>query len=160
LRRKFWDQFQELKASGRTLFVTTQYVNEAAYCDYVGVMAEGRLLMMETPENLRRRAFNGEVVDLVTEQQLSWNDINQLEQLPFVQRRAVTSSGNSVRLIVDEASTAIPAIINWVNERRLQVKSVEEYLPPFDDVFVTIVEKARADLENSSAAVTQEVRNG
>jgi len=160
LRRKFWDQFQELKASGRTLFVTTQYVNEAAYCDYVGVMAEGRLLMMETPENLRRRAFNGEVVDLVTEQPLSWNDINQLEQLPFVQRRAVTSSGNSVRLIVDEASTAIPAIINWVNERRLQVKSVEEYLPPFDDVFVTIVEKARADLENSSAAVTQEVRNG
>jgi len=160
LRRKFWDQFQELKSSGRTLFVTTQYVNEAAYCDYVGVMAEGRLLMMETPENLRRRAFNGEVVDLVTEQPLNWNDINQLEQLPFVQGRAITSSGNSVRLIVDEASTAIPTIINWVNERRLQVKSVEEYLPPFDDVFVTIVEKARADLENGSAAVKQEVKNG
>lgn len=160
LRRKFWDQFQELKTAGRTLLITTQYVNEAAYCDLVGVMAEGRLLMLETPENLRRNAFNGEVVDLVTEKPMDWNDIHQLQQLPFVRGRAVTSTGNSVRLVVDEASTAIPAIINWVNERRLEVKSVEEYLPPFDDVFVTIVEKAQADLENRDVAVTQEVRNG
>ena len=51
LRRKFWDYFQQLKDEGRTLFITTQYVGEAAYCDYVGVMADGRLVMVETPED-------------------------------------------------------------------------------------------------------------
>lgn len=39
LRRKFWDHFQKLKEQGKTLFITTQYVAEAAYCDYVGVMS-------------------------------------------------------------------------------------------------------------------------
>ncbi|NIP55185.1 MAG: ATP-binding cassette domain-containing protein, partial [candidate division Zixibacteria bacterium] len=64
LRRKFWDYFQQLKRDDRTLFVTTQYVGEAAYCDYVGVMMDGRLLMVETPEGLRRRALGGEVIHL------------------------------------------------------------------------------------------------
>lgn len=144
LRRKFWDHFQSLKAEGRTLFITTQYVNEAAYCDLVGVMAEGRLLMLETPDNLRRRAYGGEAVDLVTEQPLSWNEVNALQQLPFVHGRASYQPGsNALRLIVEDASTAIPTLINWANEHNLQVKSVEEYLPPFDDIFVTLVESAR-----------------
>ncbi len=164
LRRKFWDQFQELKASGRTMFITTQYVNEAAYCDYVGVMAEGRLLMMETPEGLRRRAFNGDVVDLTTEQPLGWSEIGQLQQLPFVRRTGGYQTGsNALRLIVEEASTAIPDIINWTNEHNIAVKSVEEYLPPFDDVFVSIVEAARAaNTENQTASglTGEEVKRG
>ena len=50
LRRKFWDYFKKLQSEGHTLFVTTQYVGEAAYCDMVGVMYDGRLLMVETPK--------------------------------------------------------------------------------------------------------------
>jgi len=57
LRRKFWDYFKELQADGHTLFITTQYVGEAAYCDLVGVMYGGRLLMIETPDGLRRKAY-------------------------------------------------------------------------------------------------------
>lgn len=158
LRRKFWDHFQTLKSEGRTLFVTTQYVNEAAYCDLVGVMAEGRLLMLETPDNLRRRAFGGEVVDIVTVQPLAWSDIGALQALPFVKGRASFQPGsNALRLVVDDASTAIPALITWTNERDIQVKSIEEYLPPFDDVFVSIVEAAR-DAQNGSE--NNEVKHG
>lgn len=43
LRRKFWDHFKHLQQAGRTLFITTQYVSETAYCDLVGVMADRRL---------------------------------------------------------------------------------------------------------------------
>ena len=44
--------------------VTTQYVGEAAYCDYVGLLSDGELLMSTRPTNLRRAAFDGEVVDV------------------------------------------------------------------------------------------------
>src|SRR5210317_834146 len=71
LRRKFWDHFQALKDRGHTLFVTTQYVGEAAYCDYVGVMRNGELLMVETPEMLRYKALGGHVLDLRTVESLS-----------------------------------------------------------------------------------------
>ena len=39
LREKFWEQFRVMRDAGRTLLVTTQYVGEAAYCDYVAVLA-------------------------------------------------------------------------------------------------------------------------
>ena len=49
LREKFWNQFRSLGAEGRTLLVTTQYVGEASYCDMVGLLSDGELLMFDTP---------------------------------------------------------------------------------------------------------------
>ena len=64
LREKFWNQFRTLAGDGRTLLVTTQYVGEASFCDYVGLLSDGELLMFDTPQNLRRAAFDGEVIDV------------------------------------------------------------------------------------------------
>ncbi len=146
LRRKFWDQFKELQAQGRTIFVTTQYVGEAAYCDLVGVMANGRLLMVETPEGLRRHAYGGEVVDLTLKVPLSYEQhFLPLRRLSFVEKGQVDRTGeHSLRLIVDEASTAMPAIIEWARTNQVEIESIEEFLPPFDDVFVEIVKKEPA----------------
>ncbi|MGH2542592.1 MAG: ATP-binding cassette domain-containing protein [Ardenticatenaceae bacterium] len=147
LRRKFWDHFNELQNQGRTLFITTQYVAEAAYCDYIGVMDEGRLLMVETPDGLRRRAFGGEVVDLCFKDRISYQaHVAPLRGMPFVQRRDVRPvDDHQIRLIVDEASTAMPLLMEWTRARGVEVESIEEYLPPFDDVFVEIVEKERGN---------------
>lgn len=143
LRRKFWDHFKTLQDQGRTLFVTTQYVGEAAYCDYVGIMAEGRLLMVETPDGLRKRAYGGEVIDMVVKEPVSFqNHLQPLRQLPFVVNQRVTRTGdNSVRLIVDEASTALPEILEWTKAHNVEVESIEEFLPPFDDVFIEIIQR-------------------
>lgn len=141
LRRKFWDHFEELQNSGRTLFVTTQYVGEAAYCDYVGVMAGGRLLMVETPDGLRRRAFGGEVVDVRTTQWLEYRDLQDLRALPFILGEVTRTPERGVRLIVEEASTAIPTLLEWFQSRGVTVESIEEFLPPFDDVFVELVKE-------------------
>lgn len=146
LRRKFWDHFKELQQEGRTLFVTTQYVGEAAYCDKVGVMADGRLLMLETPQDLRRRAYGGEVVDLHTKERLTHKDLQRLSKLPFVCARTKRLDDvNGVRLIVDNASTAIPALLDWCHQEYVTTESVEEYLPPFDDVFVELVKDVSTD---------------
>ena len=141
LRRKMWDHFKDLQAEGRTLFITTQYVGEAAYCDYVGVMVQGRLLMVETPDGLRRQAFGGAVVDLYTQERLVYKDLRQLRKLPFVTGRLkrVEEDSTGIRIVVNEASTAIPALLEWCQAEHLTVESIEEYLPPFDDVFVELV---------------------
>jgi ABC-2 type transport system ATP-binding protein len=142
LRRKFWDHFKELQNQGRTLFVTTQYVGEAAYCDLVGVMSKGRLLMVGTPEELRRAAFGGEVVDLRTAERLDYRIVQRIADFPFVEKRMVRRLDEAgLRIIVDEASTAMPALINWANENNIEIASIEEYLPPFDDVFVELVQR-------------------
>jgi ABC-2 type transport system ATP-binding protein len=146
LRRKFWDHFKALQQEGRTLFVTTQYVGEAAYCDYVGVMAQGHLLMIETPAGLRRCAYGGELVDLRTKERLTYKDLRALRKLPFVQDKVTRlEDGNTVRLVVDEASTAIPALLEWCRHEYVTAESIEECLPPFDDVFVELVKDVSLD---------------
>jgi ABC-2 type transport system ATP-binding protein len=143
LRRKFWDRFQELKEEGRTLLVTTQYVGEAAYCDLVGVLIAGRLLTVGTPEELRRKAYGGDVIELTTTERLTPDLRGTLERLPFVREMRIRAE-REYWLVVDEASTAIPASVEWAQRENVVVKSVKEYLPPFDDVFVTLVEQEEA----------------
>lgn len=143
LRRKFWDHFRELRDRGRTLFVTTQYVGEANYCDLVGVLAEGRLLMVDTPYGLRYRAYGGDIVDMVTQEPLSLRYMRMLRDLPFVKARPRLLSDTRVRLIVSEAGTDITELVDWARSQDLDIDSVEEYQPPFDDVFVELVQEER-----------------
>jgi ABC-2 type transport system ATP-binding protein len=128
-----------LQAEGRTLFVTTQYVAETAYCDLVGVMAEGRLLVVDTPDGLRHRAFGGDMVDLQTGERADFRTLIELRDLPFVRRVVRAQEDSGLRLVVDEASTAIPALLEWCQAHNVPVESVQEYAPPFDDVFVELV---------------------
>lgn len=139
LRRKFWDFFNELQESGVTLFVTTQYVGEAAHCDLVGVMSEGKLLLVDTPEGLRRRALGGEVVELSTNERIDYRLVQAIRELPFVKNQVQRVADNEVRIVVDEASTAMPALLEWCQGQNLTVESIQEYLPPFDDVFVSLI---------------------
>ncbi len=146
LRRKFWDYFKELQEEGHTLFVTTQYVGEAAYCDLVGVMYDGRLLMVATPENLRKKAFGGEIVGIRTTEGIRFEQRHQLESLPFVQGNVKVINDQEVEVIVDEASTAIPLLLEWTQAQKVTVETIEEHSPPFDDVFVRIIEKETANV--------------
>jgi ABC-2 type transport system ATP-binding protein len=140
LRRKFWDYFKELQNEGHTLFVTTQYVGEAAYCDLVGVMYDGRLLMVETPDGLRKKAFGGEIVSIKTSEWIKFESRKKLESLPFVHGKIKVISDQEIDLIVDEASTAIPALIEACKAERINIETIEEISPPFDDVFVKLIE--------------------
>jgi ABC-2 type transport system ATP-binding protein len=139
LRQKFWGHFEMLRDEGRTLLVTTQYVAEAAYCDLVAVMQQGRLLLVDSPEGLRRRAFGGEVVEIETANHIHPDSVRRLSDLPEVRKVHLLENGH-VRLVVDEASTAMPSLFLWSQQEELDMESIDEYLPPLDDVFVKLIE--------------------
>lgn len=145
LRRKFWDHFKQLQSEGRTLFVTTQYVAEAIYCDLVGVMADGYLRVLDTPDGLRRRALGGaDSVDLTTETRLDAATLGQLLTVEGV--KAISRVANtSLRIQVEDAATAIPEIVDWCREHQIEVTSVQEYVPQFDDVFVELMRQERGN---------------
>lgn len=140
LRQKFWGYFEELRNNGATLFVTTQYVSEAAYCDLVGVMVEGNLLSVDTPEGLRRNALGGEVVILKIQDYFTAPHLTMIDKLPFVKSRKLVRE-NELNIVVDEASTAIPPLMEWCSENQLPVDSIQPFQVPFDDVFVALIKK-------------------
>lgn len=53
-RRQFWEMIYETAARGITVFVTTHYMDEAEYCDRISIMNEGRIVALDTPENLKK----------------------------------------------------------------------------------------------------------
>lgn len=139
LRRKFWSHFQGLKEQGKTMVVTTQYVGEVAYCDLVGVMDQGRMIMLDTPAGIRHRTYGGEMIDIVTVDPLDYSQVAELERQADVKQRLLLE-GNHVRVLVEEASESMPELLRWLQDRGIEVQTMEEYLPPFDDVFVDLIQ--------------------
>jgi ABC-2 type transport system ATP-binding protein len=139
LRARFWEEFRAIAAEGRTVFFTTQYVNEAELCDYVALVAHGRLLAEGTPATLRRLAYGGDVVDL-SSADLDWAGIQQLAQLPLV-RGVERAAPGWVRLLVEDSEQVTPELVRATEELGAHVDRVAATPPSFDEVFTRLVER-------------------
>jgi ABC-2 type transport system ATP-binding protein len=139
LRAKFWVAFRALKAEGRSLFVTTLYVTEAEYCDHVAILSHGRILVVDTPENLRLRAFGGQIIEVRAP------EIGHATRPLFARIEGIRAIDTSVpgraKLVVDDASSASPAVMDLLREANIQVEDIEQYRPTFDEVFVRLMEQ-------------------
>jgi len=63
-RRQFWEMIYETASVGITVFVTTHYMDEAEYCDRISIMSEGKIVALDTPENLKKQ-YNANTVEEV-----------------------------------------------------------------------------------------------
>jgi ABC-2 type transport system ATP-binding protein len=139
LRSKVWEELHRLRDDGRTLLVTTQYVNEAEECDTVALISGGRLIALANPDELRRGAMGGDIVEIRTSDGF---DTASLSDLPMV--RSIDRHGpNEVRVTVDDASTAMPEVVDAITRGGGEVASANEARPSFDEVFAVLVERDR-----------------
>jgi ABC-2 type transport system ATP-binding protein len=154
LRVRVWDELHRLRDSGRTLLVTTQYVTEAEECDAVALIADGRVVALGTPDELRRLAAGGDVVEVET---TGTFDGSTLSTQPNV--RQVRQTGpRSFLAIVEDAGTATPALVDAVSAAGGEVATAREYRPSFDEVFAELVQReqrpdgdGRASADESAA---------
>jgi len=147
LRGKFWEHFRHLRDTGRTLFVTTQYVGEAAYCDMVAVMRAGRIVYMDTPENLRKKALGGDMIKLVVDAPHALDAAQIFQRHPAIAdvRRSRSQPG-LLYLYADDASATLPLIFQLMGAHPdITVQQAEKFVPPFDDVFVKLMEQAEEE---------------
>ena len=136
LRARVWEELHRLRDAGRTLIVTTQYLEEAEACDQVALIAGGRLIALATPDDLRREAMGGDVVAIETADAF---DGDALRSLPFV-RRVRQDGPRSLTVVVDDAGTATPDVVEAVRARS-EVVSAREERPTFDEVFAILVQR-------------------
>jgi ABC-2 type transport system ATP-binding protein len=141
LRQTIWTEFRRLRDVGRTLVVTTQYVGEAEYCDSVAVLAQGRMIALAPPEELRRMAVGGEVIELETAQAL---DGTMLSGVPGV-IEVRQSTPRRLLVIVEDAGAATPRILQQIQSVGVDVASSSEYRPSFDEVFAALVSSRTLD---------------
>lgn len=143
LRSRVWDYLQEYRAQGNTLFITTQYVNEAAYCDLVAVMRAGRLMTVDTPEGLRRRALGGEVIALTVAPERTLETVRLLEREPGVLRtHRIGRQPGRIHVYVENSGEMLPDIISlFARGSDIDIQQAEKYEPPFDDIFRILMQQ-------------------
>lgn len=137
-RRAFWDLIYELLASGVTALVTTHYMDEAEYCNRIGIMYQGALLALDTPSALKKSALPGLAWDIYADDQGVSHllpALSALEKCPSVLRaglvaehlRAITAGEVEARTLRDELA-----------QEGVQVVRIEKVEPSLEDVFLSL----------------------
>jgi len=140
LRVKIWDELRKLRDQGRTLLVTTQYVAEAEYCDRVALIADGELVAYDAPDELRKQAFGGEVLEVRTERAVDADMLATVSGITGVRQPAA----RQLFVTTEHAATTTPQIIELLRGAGVAVVGIEEHQPTFDEVFTLLVERRRA----------------
>jgi ABC-2 type transport system ATP-binding protein len=129
-RRQLWDVVLTFKAQGRTVLLTTHYMDEAErLCDRVAVIDKGKVIALGTPRELIASLGGEQVVELATERPTSAED---WAGLPSV--RAARRSADGVAVTVDQLHVALPAILSRAEP--LGLTRLSTHQATLEDVFV------------------------
>jgi len=135
LRQHVWTEFRRLRDAGRTLVVTTQYVAEAEYCDAVAVLDHGRLVALASPSELRKMALGGDMIEVQTVEAFDGARLQEVEGVREVRQ----SAPRRMLLVVDDAGSATPRVVEAIRDLNVEIESSSEYRPTFDEVFARLV---------------------
>jgi ABC-2 type transport system ATP-binding protein len=153
LRQRLWDEFRRLADAGHTLIISTQYVGEAAYCRMVGLLAEGRMIAHGSPEDLRRKACGGEMLEIEIDRPIAAEAITAMEEQVGATRSELRGP-NRLRLVVDDAGAATAPLLEFVERHGVRTVDTEEIIMSYDDMFVALVERARSETQSARTGET------
>jgi ABC-2 type transport system ATP-binding protein len=138
-RRAFWKMINTLADRGVAVLVTTHYLEEAEQCNRLGFMVAGELVAQGTPTGVKAEQ-GGHLIELVTDSpQLAANTLKS-----EMDRWRVSLFGDRLHVIVDEeADRGIRRITERIESAGVRVLKSSEEQYSLEDVFITVVEKAR-----------------
>lgn len=132
-RRSFWDLIYELVEGGVTALVTTHYMDEAEYCNRIGIMRDGRLLALESPSILKETALQGIVWEVVAEPLLV--ALEALETCPCVLRAGLV--GDHLKAITP-ADVQRSMLEERLTEAGIELAHLQRSEPSLEDVFLSL----------------------
>ncbi|MCC6317055.1 MAG: ABC transporter ATP-binding protein [Gemmatimonadaceae bacterium] len=135
-RRQLWDVVDRLKQLGRTIMLTTHYMDEAErLCDRVAIVDRGRVIALGTPRELIR-SLGAEQVLQCTLAPPDTIVADELGVLPGV--LAVRMDASSWTMQVNAAHETIPALLALVTARGATLTELTTHSPTLEDVFVSL----------------------
>ncbi|WP_226065260.1 ABC transporter ATP-binding protein [Kaistella polysaccharea] len=134
-RKEFWEMLQRLKLQGITMVVATPYMDEAALCDRIALMQNGKILSINTPENISKA-----YPDLLFEVKAgrTANVLRALET--FDQKKNVYAYGEFVHLSVDQNENFdIENITEYLKKEGLENIEINPIKASIEDSFIRLL---------------------
>ncbi|MFH1938323.1 MAG: ATP-binding cassette domain-containing protein [Patescibacteria group bacterium] len=136
-RNHLWEYILKLKKEQQmTIFMTTHYMNEAEYCDRIGIIDYGKIVVLDTPANLKKQV-GGDIISMKGQD-------NQSLKKELVKRykREVKEENGFLQLEVENGEEFMPRLFNELDNK---IDSIELRKPTLDDVFLSLTGRTIRD---------------
>jgi len=136
-RRQLWDLIEEFRTSGRTILLTTHYMDEAErLCDRVAILDHGKVIALGTPRELIASTCAEQMVEFSAGSSGKFLDLPALRRIEGV--REVRTDNGAVLLQVAELHTAVPALLAELTRQNVPLTELRTHSATLEDVFVTL----------------------
>ena len=141
-RHDMWKLFKELHNEGKTVVLTTHYIEEAEMlCEDVAIIDNGQIIARGKPEELTKKSGNAGI----TIQFTGWNDSLQSDLNNFI----FTLEDNRLHFTVKDPEESLPKIINILSKNKCHIHNIKTDKNSLEDVFLSI----------TGRGITEEVRS-
>jgi len=144
-RRTMWQIIRELVATGVTIFLTTQNLEEAdQLAARIAVLDRGRLVAEGTPDELKRQIPGGHAL-------LYFRDVNGLDAAAVALGEASRDSDSLVLQVpTDDTPESLMGLLERIDRHALRVERVTVHMPDLDDVFLALTGNPKQEQETSA----------
>ncbi len=136
-RRKIWQYIKKIHDEFKmTIFLTTHYMEEAdQLCDRIGIIDDGKIQVIDSPENLKK-AMGNEVISIIFEEGENRDSfLSELEKIEFVNK--INKDGSKLTLFASNGTEVIPKIFQISSKLNIKITSISLTQPTLDDVFIS-----------------------
>lgn len=134
-RREMWDHVKQLKAEGRTVFMTTHYMEEAAFlCDKIGIIDSGKIIVIDDVEGVINHAGLSNEVTFESQEDIK----DHMTQVISHAQIAVDGQKISIK---SEEDDLITDVVLYLNKNKVSHKNMNIYRPTLEDAYLKLTGK-------------------
>lgn len=135
-RRKIWEYIKKIHQEFEmTIFLTTHYMEEAdQLCDRIGIIDDGKIQVIDTPENMKS-AMGNEVISIAVEGEKHDSLLSELETLDCVNK--INQDDGKLTVFASNGTEVIPKIFQISSQLEIKIASIALTQPTLDDVFIS-----------------------
>lgn len=134
LRRDLWQYLKDLHQAGKTILLTTHYIEEAELlCENIAIIDEGKILKEGTPKSLTRELGNAGITIKISD--------TDIDLGPYLTDYKYTVDNSRLYFSVKDPDQALPKIIKSLSEAQVHINSIESNRSSLEDVFLDLTGK-------------------
>jgi ABC-2 type transport system ATP-binding protein len=134
-RRQFWELIYVMAKTGVTVLVTTHYMDEAELCQRVGFISEGRLIALDTPDQLKQTQMRGQVLEIDCDPAAL--AVSALRRMAVFEEVALY--GALIHAVAVDVAALKPLISDALEKAGVSLRTMDVIAPSLEDVFISSV---------------------
>jgi len=140
-RANFWSVIRQMAALGRTIFVTTHYMDEAENCNRLVMIYHGTMIAMGSPEEMKTKIMKNEILEIIMPSAEQW--LEKISQVEAIKETALF--GINIHAVTFNAQVSILELKKLFDSQGVTGYSINKIKASLEDVFVSLIEDYDAE---------------